>query len=37
VQRVIIGGALLREAGMRKDPPASHHSQARGGAMQEGR
>jgi acyl-CoA dehydrogenase len=37
VQRVIIGGALLREAGMLKDPPAPHHSQARGGALQEGR
>ena len=37
VQRVIIGGALLREAGMRKDPPAPYHSQARGGALQEGR
>jgi len=37
VQRVIIGGALLREAGMKKDPPAPHHSQARGGALQEGR
>ena len=37
VQRVIIGGALLREAGMRKDPPAPHHSQAPGGALQEGR
>jgi acyl-CoA dehydrogenase len=32
---VIIGGALLREAGMRKDPPAPHHSQARGGPLQE--
>ena len=37
VQRVIIGGALLREAGMRKGPPATHHSQARGGPLQEGR
>jgi acyl-CoA dehydrogenase len=37
VQRVIVGGALLREAGMRKDPPAPHHSQARGGPLQEGR
>jgi acyl-CoA dehydrogenase len=36
VQRLIIGGALLREAGMRKDPPAPHHSQARAGALQEG-
>jgi acyl-CoA dehydrogenase len=33
VQRVIIGGALLREAGMRTAPPA----QARGGSLQEGR
>ena len=37
VQRLIIGGALLREAGMRKGPPATHHSQARGGPLQEGR
>src|SRR3954451_1618977 len=37
VQKVIIGGALLRAAGMRKDPPAPHHSQAGGGALQEGR
>jgi acyl-CoA dehydrogenase len=39
VQRVIIGGALLREAGMRKDPPAPHHSHARGGSfhLEEGR
>src|SRR3978361_1621478 len=36
VQRVIIGGALLREGGMRKDPPAPHRSQARGGTLQEG-
>jgi acyl-CoA dehydrogenase len=37
VQRVIVGGALLREAGMQKDPPAPHRSQARGGPLQEGR
>ena len=37
VQRVIIGGALLREAGMRKDPPAADHSQARDGVSREGR
>ncbi|WP_242610912.1 acyl-CoA dehydrogenase family protein [Blastococcus saxobsidens] len=37
VQRVIIGSSLLREAGMRKDPPAPHHSQARGGPLQESR
>jgi len=37
VQRLIIGGGLLRAAGMRKDPPAPHPSHARGGALQEGR